>query len=132
MALQPLHVRIDHQPDQLLEADGWLPPQLAPRLAGVAEEMVYLSRPVERFVDHDVVPVVEADMPERDVTELPHRMVDARRDDVVGGGRLLEHGPHGADVVAGETPVPARLEVPHPEVLGQPESDAGGSVCDLA
>ena len=52
--------------------------------------------------------------------------------DVVVGLVLLQHAPHRVDVVAGESPVAARLEVAEPQLLRASELDARDGVGDLA
>ena len=51
---------------------------------------------------------------------------------VVVGLVLLEHQPHGADVVAGESPVALGVEVAHDQFLLQALLDASGPQRDLA
>ncbi len=53
-------------------------------------------------------------------------------DDVVLGLVLLEHQPHGLDVVAGEAPVALGVEVAQVELVLEAELDAGGGPGDLA
>lgn len=71
-------------------------------------------------------------MGEGDFEELPDGVGFAGGDDVVGGGVLLEHEPHGADVVAGEAPVALGVEVAHAQFLLRAELDAGDGVGDFA
>ena len=56
----------------------------------------------------------------------------ARGDHVVTGLVLLEHAPHGLDVVAGVAPVARGVEVPERQDVLQAELDAGDGVGDLA
>ena len=67
-------------------------------------------------------------MAERDLAELAHRVGLAGRDDVVVGLVLLQHQPHGLDVVAGEAPVALGVEVAEPQLVGQAELDPGHAV----
>ena len=67
-------------------------------------------------------------MRERDVDELAHRVLLARRDHVVLGLALLEHQPHRLDVVAGEAPVALRVEVAEAQLVGEAELDARDAV----
>src|SRR5918992_5955447 len=46
--------------------------------------------------------------------------------------RLLQHAPHGIDVIAGEAPVTARVEVAERKLFGQTELYARSRVGDFA
>src|SRR5262249_15984657 len=76
--------------------------------------------------------IVEADMLERRLTQIPHRAGVSRSDHVVVGLVLLKHSPHRVDVVAGEAPVPSGVEIAEPDFLGQTELDARRGVGDFA
>jgi hypothetical protein len=69
---------------------------------------------------------------EGDVDELAHAVGLTRRDHVVLRLVLLEHQPHGLDVVLGVAPVTLRVEVSEGELLLQAELDRGRTVGDLA
>ena len=58
-ALQLLHLPVDHQMDQLLEAHGGRPAQALPRLRGVSDEVVELGRAANEIVvdPHMCLPV---------------------------------------------------------------------------
>ena len=58
-------------------------------------------------------------MAERDLDQLLHGVGLARADDVVPRFGLLQHPPHRLDVVAGEAPVAARVEVAQPQLGGE-------------
>ena len=66
---QQLQVRVDHQPDQLLEVRLRLPAQLALGLRRVAHEQVHLGGALEGVVDAHVRLPVEADVVEGDLDE---------------------------------------------------------------
>ena len=51
---------------------------------------------------------------------------------VVVGLLLLQHRPHGLDVVPGKAPVPLRVQVAEPQLVLLPVVDAGHAVRDLA
>src|SRR5690349_23547127 len=88
--LQSREVGIDHHRHHLLEGDGWLPFQLAPRFAGVANQMIHFCRTEERRIDPHILLPVESGMRERDLNEVFHRMADAGSDDVVVSLILLQ------------------------------------------
>src|SRR5919106_1658996 len=132
LPLEQGEVGVDHQVDQASERGLRLPAQLAARLGGVAHQQVDLRRPEELLVHDHVLLPVEPHAVERELAELAHRVGLAGGDHVVVGRVLLEHQPHGLDVVAGVTPVALGLEVPEAQLVGEPELDAGGAVGDLA
>ena len=97
------------------------------------EEQVDLGGPVEaRVVGDERLPAVVAGDAERRVEELADRVRLAGRDHVVVGLVLLQHEPHGLDVVAGEAPVARGLEVAERDRVLQTERDARQRVGDLA
>ena len=81
---------------------------------------------------HDVVLPVEADVAEGDLAELAHRVRLAGGDHVVVGLVLLEHQPHGLDVVAGEAPVALGVEVAEAQLVARPSLIWATRVADLA
>src|SRR5690606_16248535 len=115
-------IGFDHLTNQLLKTDLVPPAQLCPGLGGIAEQVVDLGRPVIAGVDphqhvagHDIACELlragalprnfAADMPERDLDELAHRMGLARCEHIVVGCVLLQDQPHPFDVVACMAPV---------------------------
>ena len=71
-------------------------------------------------------------MREGQLHQAADRVGDAGGDHVVLRLVLLQHPPHGVDVVAGEAPVAARVEVAQGERVGHAQLDAGHAVGDLA
>ena len=67
-----------------------------------------------------------------DVEQLADRVRLAGRDHVVVGLVLLQHHPHGLDVVARVAPVARRVEVAERDAVLEPELDARDRVGDLA
>src|SRR6185295_831448 len=129
---QFLEVRVDHHVDELAEADLGFPAELAAGLGGVAEQRVDLGGPDQGGVDDDVLLPVQADVAEGDLEVFADGMVLAGGDDEVVGGLLLEHEPHGADVVAGVAPVAFGVDVAEAELLLEAELDGRDGVGDLA
>ena len=74
---------------------------------------------------------VAADDRERRIEQVADRVAAAGADDVVGRLVLLQHLPHRGDVVAGEPPVAAGLEVAQRERVDQAGLDAGRGERDL-
>src|SRR3954469_10909280 len=96
-----------HQADELLEAGPRAPPELALRLAVVADQVVDLGRTQVPLVDaHVAPPVGDPGLVERDLHALLHRVRLVRGDHVVLGVVLLKHQPHRFDVVLCVPPVP--------------------------
>src|SRR5918992_2721439 len=131
-APEELEVCIDHQTDHLFKACARLPTELLPRLGGVADQMLDLGRTQEAGIDPHVPIGIQPDVVEGDPHELANRVRLAGGYDVVVRLVLLEHEPHGLDVVLGIAPVPLRVEVPERKLLLQPELDGGGTMGDLA
>ena len=52
-------VVIDHHGDQFAKAAGWLPPDLSPGLARIAQQQVHFRGPEEFFLDRDIVVIVQ-------------------------------------------------------------------------
>ena len=86
-------------------------PKLGARLGRIADEQIHFGGADEARVELDVLLPVEPDVPEGDFHEFAHGMRLAGGDDVIVGAVLLQHQPHGLDVVAGEAPVAARVQV---------------------
>ena len=109
-----------------------LPAQHLAGLGRVTDEQVDLGGTEEaRVLDDVLLPVVDADVGERQVEELSDRVRLAGRHDVVVGLGLLHHPPHRVHVVAGEAPVAAGVEVAEGEGLLQPQGDPRDGDRDL-
>lgn len=54
---------------------------------------------------------VQADMRESDLTSIADRMCGVGADDIVFGGGILEHQPHGFDILLGVPPVALSVEI---------------------
>ena len=102
------------------------------RLRRVADQEVDLGGPEETLVDHHVLLPVEVDCAEGQLHQLLDRVGLPRRYHVVVGAVLLEHHPHGADVVGRVPPVALRVEVAERQFVAQSRLDAGDAVGDLA
>ena len=117
---------------RLGEVDLGLPAQDLVRLGRVTDQKVDLGRAQEALVDDDVLLPVEADGLEGQAAELADLVRLAGRDDVVAGLVLLQHQPHGADVVGGVAPVTLRVEVAERQLLVELVRDARHAVRHLA
>src|SRR5205085_1863174 len=101
----PREVRLHHLRDHVFNARDRLPSQHAPGLGRIADEPVDLGGAEEGLVGDHVVFHGEADATERHLAHGADRGGPPRGDHIVIGGVLLEHEPHGADVVLGVAPV---------------------------
>src|SRR5918999_704890 len=127
-----VEIGIDHPKDHLLEAGARLPSQLLAGFAGVADQVLDLCGTQEAGVDSDVFLRVEPDMVEGDPHQVANRMGLARGDHEVVRLVVLEHEPHGLDVVLGVAPIALGIEVAEGELLLKPELDGSRAVGDLA
>ncbi len=85
---------------------------------------------VTRILD-DVITPVQPDVGEGDLAELLHGVCGPCAYDVIVGTVLLQHQPHGSDVVPAYPQ--SRLESRFPEeLIGQPQLDLGDVMGDLA
>ena len=132
LAASQLEVVFDHHLHQAAEVDLGLPAEGFACLGRVSQEHVDFRRSRVLRVELDEVAIVELDAREGQLEKLAHGMRLAGRHHVVVGLLLLEHQPHGADVVAGESPVALGVEVPHDELLLQAFLDSRGAQGDLA
>src|ERR1700688_3300982 len=108
---QALEVGAHHHLDEILETCLRLPAKDASRLRRVADEMIDFRRAVKMRIDHDMVLPAEADDVKRQLTEVAYFVRTPGRDHEVVRRLLLQHQPHRAHVVAGETPIARRFEV---------------------
>src|SRR5215218_4078119 len=129
---EELEIRVDHQPDHLLEAGTRLPAELLAGLGGIADEMLNLGGAEETRVGPNVGFGIEPGMLECH----PHEVADAVRlaggDHEILGLVLLEHQPHGLDVVLGVAPVALGIQVAEHKLVLKAELDGGGAVGDFA
>ncbi len=115
------------------EVDFGCPAETLAGLGGVADEQIDLGGAEELGVlAHEALPVVDADLGERPLDELTHRVRLAGGDDIVLRFVLLQHQPHRPHVIAGESPVAFGVERPHHQLVLQPELDPRRRVGDLA
>src|ERR671914_187270 len=116
-APEEVEIGIDHQTNHLLKACARRPAELLTRLARVADQMLHLCGAEEARVDPDVVFGVEPHLVERDLHELANRVSLAGGDHEVVRLVLLQHEPHGLDVVPGVAPITLRFKVPERKLL---------------
>jgi len=130
--LDAFDIGFNHFRHQRFETGLRLPAEFASSFRRIAEQDVDVGRPHEARVDRDVFLHVQADELESQLAKIPHAGATAGRDDVVVRLRLLQHQPHGLDIVAGVAPVAFRVQVPQRQLVLQAELDADDTVGDLA
>ncbi len=94
--------------------------------------MIDLGGPEVAGVDLDILLPVQVELLEHQGQEVLDGDGHARGHHVVIGPLLLEHPPHGLDIVPGEAPVTLGLGVAQEELVLQAQLDAGGGPGDLA
>jgi hypothetical protein len=132
LLLGEIEVVVDHLGHQRGEGGLRFPAQLLKRVARIPHQVIDLRRAEIAGIDLDEVLVVEADVAERALAEIAHRVRLAGRDDIVSRLVLLQHRPHRLDVVAGVSPVALGVEVAQVELLLQAGLDAPDGAGDLA
>jgi hypothetical protein len=98
----------------------------------LARALLDLRRPIEFRVDLQVIVHLQPGVAEGDLAHLAYGHGAAGGDDVVVGLVLLQHQPHGADVVAGVAPVALDVDVAEPQLADQPAFDPSHRIGDLA
>src|SRR5262245_38230476 len=130
-AAQAFELGAHHELHQRAEANAGRPAEHAARLRGVPDQVIDLRRAEQRGVLAHPTRRVDADDAERDLDEIAHRVRLPGRHHVVVRDRLLEHAPHRLDIVAGEAPVAARVEVADDELRRLAERDPGDALRHL-
>ena len=117
LGLQPGggEVVLEHLADHFREADFGTPAETYPGLAGIAAEVGDLGRTEVGLIDLDIVLPLEPDESEGEFNQLPDAPLHTGGDHIVVRLLLLEHQPHGLDIVFGVTPVTLGIEVAEPE-----------------
>ncbi len=139
VALGGFEIRMHHFRHQLLKTNAGTPTQLAPRLAGIAEQGFDLGgTEVARINgDHalagaimgfflDTLPAPgqrDAQFSRCRADEIAHTVLHAGGDDEVLGLVLLQHQPLHLDVIAGVAPIAFGVEVTEVEAILQAELD---------
>ena len=75
---------------------------------------------------------IEMHIPKSQLQQLPNRVGLPGGNDVIVRLLLLEHQPHGFDIIAGIPPVPLGIEIAQIEFLVQAQFDPRGGSGDLA
>ncbi|THU44176.1 hypothetical protein C4D60_Mb02t04650 [Musa balbisiana] len=127
LPLGSLDVMIHHHLHQILEPHLRLPSERLSRLGGVSLEAVDLSGPEVPGIDDHMSDVAECGL-----EELLHRVGLLGGDHVVSGLLLLQHHPHGLDVVPGEAPVAGGGQVAQEDLGLKAEADTADGAGDLA
>src|SRR5579872_7289198 len=86
----------------------------------------------EGRIKPNVLARIEAGVSEGRVDKIACRVTDSHSDDVIPRLRILKHEPHGANVVAGETPVAPGIQISQHQLVGQAQLDASHPVTHLS
>ena len=126
-----LQIRIGHHPDELAERGLGFPAECLHGLGGVTEQVIDLGGTEILGVDFNVLVPVEIEITEGFLEEFAYRIGLAGSNYEVAGLVLLEHEPHGFDVIASETPVAPGVKIAEIELLLQAHFDAAQGPGDL-
>src|SRR5258708_5810110 len=118
-------IGFDHQPYEHFETGMRAPAKRSAGFRRIADQEVYLSRAVKQFVSDHIIAVVETRQRESHLAKLADRMSLTGGHHVIIRHFLLEHHPHGFDVIGGVAPIAAGFEVPKANLFGF-SSDNGG------
>ena len=109
LALSQFQVGINHHLAEFAERNFRLPAELVSRFARVTTKRVDFRRSEETRVLLDVFSPIQAEVAENFVEKLANRVRLTGGDDEVVRLSLLQHQPHGFDVISRETPVSPRV-----------------------
>src|SRR5262249_35006086 len=112
------YVCIDHHCDKVREIHGGSPAEdaLCPRRVGL--EQIDFGGPAQVRIKNDIASPIETDVAKCALDKFADAVPLPGADDVIFRSVLLQHQPHGADVIAGETPIAFRFQVAEPEFGG--------------
>src|SRR5579859_406668 len=105
-------IGVDHFADHRLDADRRLPLKEPLGLRRITDQAIDFGGSEVLRIDLDVILVVQTDMAEGHFAHGAHRGGPPAGDHEVFRLVLLQHQPHGPDVVLGVTPVTLGLEIP--------------------
>src|SRR5690606_25573667 len=127
----PAQVSFNHHGNEFSEAGLCTPAQLALCLGGVAQQDIHLGRSEITRIYHYMVLIVQADLFEGQRTHIPDRGGLACGYYIVIGLILLQHQPHGFDIVTGKAPVTLGVDIAQTQLLLLAELDARHGVGHL-
>jgi hypothetical protein len=124
-------LRVHHHLHQLLEACPGFPSELPYCAFRISHELPDVDGTHQRRVRlHPFLPI-QPGIGKGQVEELADGVRLPGRENVVLGRFLLEHQPDPANEIAGEPPVPSRVDVSEPELFLAAQGDFGHGTCDL-
>jgi len=129
---QQFEVRVDHKGDEIGEAGTGGPAEFLCGFGGITDEEVDFGGSMVAGVEFHVVLPGETDVGESEFEEFSDGMGFAGGDDIIVGGGLLEHEPHGLDVFFGVAPVAFGVEVTEVEFGLESGADVGDGAGDFA
>ena len=123
---------IDHHAGQFFHTGGGFPAELILCFCGIAKELLHLGWSEVPGINLNKVGVVQADMFEGQFAETTNGNHFSSRNHVIVRLILLQHPPHGFDVISGKTPVSLRIEVAKEQFVLQAEFDTAHSPGDFS
>ena len=121
-----------HHKHQLLKRNRRFPSQPATSFRGIPNERINFSGAIVLRIGPDEFVVVQSYGSKGELAKLAYRVVFPSGDDKIVGLRLLQHQPHGMDVILGVTPVPLGIQIPQIKLSLLPGHDAGHRLGNLA
>src|SRR5947209_3038805 len=124
-------IGFDHQTNQRFEAGFVVPAQVTFSLRGVANQEIHFRGTMEHLVGYDIPVIVQPGVGEGHFAKLAHGVGFAGGDHVVVRYLLLQHAPHGLDVIGRVAPVAPGIQIAQPDFGGFAGQDRGHSGCDF-
>src|SRR5262249_26510868 len=125
------HIGVNHESDKLLEADLRLPANKPACFRWICQQKVYLRRAEELWIYGHMTAPVESDMIEGDLHKLLHTVSLSCSNDVIVRFFLLQHQPHGSNIIAGKAPISFCPKVAEAHFCSQSQLDLSDPMGNL-
>ncbi len=132
LGLRQADVGVYHSADELLKRGVGLPAEGVASFGRVAEKVIDFGWTEVERVDFDVFFPIEVGVAEGFIEKLADGIGFAGGNDKIAGFGVLQHHPHGFDVIAGEAPVAAGIEIAEIEFFLQTGFDSAEGAGDFA
>lgn len=123
---------VNHHAGQVFHTGCGFPTKLILCFGGVTEELLHFGRPKVPGVNFDKVGVVQANMFKGQLTKAANRDHGSCGHHIVVGLVLLQHAPHGLDIISRKSPVPLCVEVAKEQFVLQAQFDAPNGPGDFS
>ena len=114
---------INHHAGQLFHTGGGFPTELVFCFGGIAQELLHFRWSEVTGINLNKVGVVQPDVFEGQLAEAPNRNHFSGRNHVIVWFVLLQHAPHGFDIITSKSPVSLRIEVAKEQFVLEAEFD---------